>query len=169
MNSSYKLIAITASLSLLLTSCGTAPVSLYFISAQPKDGMQKIGCEEYLIPVEKSLKKTTLEETIKTLLTADPAQYGQGLSTASAFTDGYLEVDSTSEPESPTNSDPYRLYLKTVAGKGLSGACDTPRLKAQITETVGAYARRKQAPFQIVLNGLLKNWECLGDESGRCK
>ena len=166
------LIAITASLSLLLTACGTTPISFYLVSPTPRTGLQKIGCDEYLIPVTKPVSNPTLQETIKVLLAADPVQYvqyGSGLITASAFKDGYFEVDDTIEPVAPSNSDPYRVYLKTVPGKGLTGACDTPRFKAQLTETIRTYAEKKNAPFSIALDGSNKKWECLGDESGRCQ
>ena len=45
------------------------------------------------------------------------------------------------------------------------GACDTPRIKAQIEETVRMYHPR----FKIYLNESESAWRCFGDESGLCE
>jgi hypothetical protein len=55
----------------------------------------------------------------------------------------------------------------TVSFEGtplLGGICDTPRLKAQIEETIRLYTD----DFEIRLNGSVQAYECMGDESGLC-
>lgn len=45
-----------------------------------------------------------------------------------------------------------------------AGACDTPRIKAQIEQTVLHY----HPAVRVLLNGSEAEWRCLGDESGTC-
>jgi hypothetical protein len=45
-----------------------------------------------------------------------------------------------------------------------AGACDTPRVKAQIERTVAI----TDPNFKIYLNDSESAWRCLGDESGEC-
>ena len=170
MKSYLKITAVGAVLALLLGGCGATTATIYLLSEKPHEGAQKIGCEEYLMPVTTTVSGSeVLKASLTALLQAKPADYGADLTTASAFKDGVFEVDDVSDPEQPTNSDQIHVYLKRVVGKGLAGVCDTPRVKNQITETVRAYAVQKHAPFTIALDGTMKNWECLGDESGRCQ
>lgn len=162
----------------LLAGCGqpagtpATQKSFYLLSATKPEtaDTRKIGCEEYLVPITKGLsKKSTLEEVVKKLLEADPKEYGDNLLTATAFTDKYIKLDSVNDPEKPTATDPVRVRLVTATTGGIAGVCDVPRIKEQITETVRKYAESKSGPYQITLNGNIKNWECLGNESGFCK
>jgi hypothetical protein len=45
------------------------------------------------------------------------------------------------------------------------GACDVPRVKAQVEETVRLYS----PVFKIYLNGSESAWRCFGDMSGQCE
>ena len=55
------------------------------------------------------------------------------------------------------------VWLKGEPTSG--GACDDPRIKAQIEATV----RRLKPKFKIFLNGKESNYRCIGDMSGECK
>jgi hypothetical protein len=46
-----------------------------------------------------------------------------------------------------------------------AGACDDPRIKAQVEETI----RHFHPNFTILLNGSESAWRCFGDQSGLCK
>lgn len=165
------LISSSLVLAILLSGClGSTQATLYFLSEQARPDAKKIGCEEYLVPIKKNFSgKIMVDEIVKTLLNEDPKKYGDDLTTATAFIEKYIQYESSIDPEKPTASDPIRVRLITASQGGIAGVCDVPRIKEQMTETVRAYASQKGGPFQITLNGSVRNWECLGDESGNCK
>jgi len=55
------------------------------------------------------------------------------------------------------------VWLKGKTQSG--GACDDPRLKAQIEATISRFRPK----FKIFLNGTEAAYRCLGDMSGECK
>ncbi|HTM68242.1 MAG TPA: hypothetical protein VL426_02980 [Candidatus Binatia bacterium] len=55
------------------------------------------------------------------------------------------------------------VWLKGKTKSG--GACDDPRIKAQIEWTI----KRLKPNFKIFLNGTETDYRCLGDQSGTCK
>lgn len=125
-------------------------VALYLADTDPKTstkpGATKIGCDEYLVPkivkVAGADKKAQLQDAMTKLL----AEMKEKLTTAvTAGKDGGLVVD--------------------VRGKmTFGGTCDAPRKLGQITKTAEAFG-----PVKFTLNGSAKSWDCLGDESGKCK
>lgn len=172
MNRSSKLLLVVLLLAATLASCGkSAQATIFMVSQVESPGAKKIGCDEYLVPKVKELEgEATLENVMRALLGSKPSEFGADVLSATAFTDGYIQLDEVQEPPEPKNTDPFRVRLKTNPAAGLTGACDAPRIKEQITETIRAYTDTKGgAPFQITLNGKLRSWECLGDESGKCK
>ncbi|HTK04480.1 MAG TPA: hypothetical protein VL500_02760 [Candidatus Eisenbacteria bacterium] len=55
------------------------------------------------------------------------------------------------------------VWLKGKTQSG--GACDDPRIKAQIEATISRFKPK----FKIFLNGTESAYRCLGDQSGECK
>lgn len=154
----------------LLSGCGANPtVTFYLISQSKQPGSRQIGCGEFLTPVHKQIETAKTTKTVlETLFAANPADFGNDFSTASALKDQYISFDRTTEPKDASDTTPIGVYLKTDPQKGLTGVCDTPRIKEQITQTLGEYSTEKQQSFTIFLNGSTTAWQCLGDESGKC-
>lgn len=157
---------------LVLSGCTLqTQVTLYMVSQKEQPGsLKKIGCEEYLIPVKEEVFGNVSDDALVTkslelLFQADSAKYGEGLLTATAITDQYLALESV-EKRTMGSMDGFLVSLKRNEGKGLAGVCDVPRLKEQILETVRAAAGSN--PFSIRIDGDVKKWECLSDESGMC-
>lgn len=140
-------------------------VTFYLVSELEKPGARSFGCGEYLIKITKPVSgNRTVARALKALFEADPASYGSDLSTATAIHDGYFILESV-VPEI-AGAGTTTVSLRRREGVGLTGVCDTPRFKEQITETVRAQAGT--SPFIIKLNGSEREWRCLGDESGLC-
>lgn len=136
---------------------------LYLVSQKHIEGAKKIGCEEYLTPVKQTVfGKVTIERALNALFEAEQ----KDLTTATAIKDKYLTLESV-ETRKFGDSEGYLVSFKKNQNVGLAGVCDVPRLKEQITETVRSAAGNK--PFIIRVDGELKNWECIGDESGKCE
>ncbi|GEM_PF-5141177 len=154
----------------LLSGCGASPtVTFYLISQSKQPGSRQIGCGEFLTPVQKDIETPqTASSVLETLLSANPSDFGSDFSTASALKDQYIMLERTTEPKDMSDATPIGVYLKTDPQKGLTGVCDTPRIKEQITQTLAEYSTEKQQSFTIFLNGSTTAWQCLGDESGRC-
>ncbi len=163
-------ICLSVILVLLLSACGATPtVTFYLISQNKHPGSRQIGCNDFLVPVQKKIEiSKTASSVLETLLSANPADFGSDFSTASAIKDQYITLERTTEPKDASDATPIGIYLKTNPEKGLTGVCDTPRIKEQITQTLGEYSTEKQQSFNIFLNGSSTAWKCLGDESGQC-
>ncbi|MEK7171349.1 MAG: hypothetical protein AAB739_00425 [Patescibacteria group bacterium] len=148
---------------LILAACSiNNEMVFYLISTKPVEGAKKIGCEEYLVPVKKSVfGKVTIESALNALFEAEL----KNLTTATAIKDKYLMLESV-EMRKFGDNDGYLVSFKKNPDVGLAGVCDAPRLKEQITETVRSATGSK--PFLIRVDGEPKNWECIGDESGKC-
>lgn len=166
-----SIILISVILVLLLTACGANSTATFYLIAQNKhDGSRQIGCGEFLTPVQKKIETSkTATSVVETLLSANPADFGSDFSTASAIQDQYITLEKTTEPKDVNDSTPIGIYLKTNPPKGLTGACDTPRIKEQITQTLAEYSTEKLQSFTIFLNGSTTAWQCFGDESGLCR
>lgn len=154
----------------LLSGCGANPtVTFYLISQSKQPGSRQIGCGEFLTPVHKNIETSkTARAVLETLFTANPLDFGNDFSTASGLKDQYILLDKTTEPQDENDATPIGVYLKTDPQKGLTGVCDTPRIKEQITQTLGEYGTEKKQSFTIFLDGSTTTWQCLGDESGKC-
>lgn len=142
------------------------PPKMVLVTDSQAASFKEIGCSDKLTLV--SLKGDTLDlkTALTTLLsTKDASVYGAGLSTASALSDGYFSFASA-QKSLIKNVETYVVELKSNPSVGLTGACDTPRFKNQIIETVKANAAG--TPFVIKLDTSEKKWNCLGDESGEC-
>lgn len=126
-----------------------------------KDAYMEFGCESLLVPVKRELTKTQsdLAEALVQLITIKQNAYAdQGLRNAIA-------------PSAPTiklANIHYDGKTRVISFEGSftsSGACEDPRIKAQIEETVKLYSDN----YRIELNGSEKNWRCLFDQSGQCE
>lgn len=126
-----------------------------------KDAYMEFGCESLLVPVKRDLTKTQsdLAEALVQLITIKQNAYAdQGLRNAIA-------------PSAPTiklANIHYDGKTRVISFEGSftsSGACEDPRIKAQIEETVKLYSDN----YRIELNGSDKNWRCLFDQSGQCE
>ena len=62
-------------------------------------------------------------------------------------------------------SDGVNVMIRLEGDLVSSGVCDTPRIKAQVEETI----RHFYPNFKIVLNGSESAWRCFGDQSELCK
>ncbi|PJC37145.1 hypothetical protein CO046_02010 [Candidatus Peregrinibacteria bacterium CG_4_9_14_0_2_um_filter_53_11] len=172
-----KTLSLTLILSLIfiLTACGqpAQPLTFFLISSEAgaNQDRQSVGCDEFLAPVQVAATSSDLDtdvrvsEALRSLLSADPSAYGASLSTATAFTDGYITLGPVIDQTVGTVQT-LIIDLATAEEGGLSGACDAPRVKNQIKETIRANAQN--SPFLIRLNGETRQWECFGDESGEC-
>jgi hypothetical protein len=154
----------------LLAGCFARPtVTFYLISQNKQTGSRPIGCNEFLIPIQKQIDTDkTASIVLETLFNADPLDFGADFTTASALKDHFITLEKTTEPVDENDATPIGIYLKTNPEKGLTGVCDAPRIKEQITSTIGEYSTEKQQSFTIFLNGSSTAWKCLGDESGQC-
>lgn len=151
-----------------ITSGGDETVTFYLVSPTEAAGVKKIGCDEYLVPDKTYVSgKATVAKALNALFSADPAPLagGGGLMTAAAIKDKYFLIDEVF-PDPPEGTSTVIVSLKRNPGVGLTGACDVPRAKEQIKETVRAAVGTNS--FVIRLDGSTNNWDCLGDESGRC-
>lgn len=138
-----------------------------FATQDKTKSFAKVGCDTNLTQVQVSDKKADLEGALKTLLsTKDPSSFGAGLSTASALQDGYFGFDSV-VTQSVNGQDIHIVNFTHTPKVGLTGACDAPFVKGQITETVRANLGNQS--FVIHLDGSASDWDCLGNESGSCK
>jgi hypothetical protein len=120
----------------------------------------EFGCESLLVPVKIAITKTQsdLAEALVQLITIKQNAYEeQALRNAVA-------------PSAPTiklTNIHYEGKTRVIDFEGQftsGGACDDPRIKAQIEETVKLYV----TDYQIRLNGEEKQWRCLFDASGLC-
>jgi hypothetical protein len=118
-----------------------------------------IGCNDRLISYQLVAKGDATEsnERLRQALTglfALPADNG-GLSNILAK--GNLAVGAITGTADSGTVD--------ITGQFNSGgACDDPRIRAQIEKTVAAYGT-----YAISLNGSTSAWRCFGDMSGECK
>lgn len=159
---------------IMVTACvggnGSKEMTFFLLSEKPPaeyPDAKKIGCDNYLVPVKQKIPgEVKLPVPLRALFEADLSKY-PGLFTATALQDKYIVIDKMIEPEDKSSSTPLRVYLKTMPDGGIAGVCDVSRIKEQVTETIRAYADKR--PFEIYLNGKMREWECLGDESGLCK
>ncbi len=142
------------------------PPKMVLVTDSKADSFKEVGCGDMLKLVSLKGDSLDLETALKTLVsTKDVSVYGSGLSTASALSDGYFSFVSAKTSE-VNGVDTYFVELKSNPSVGLTGACDTPRFKNQIIETVQANAGG--TPYIIRLDQSLEKWECLGNESGEC-
>lgn len=159
-------------IAILFGSCSfSTDVPFYLVSQKEEAGaLKKIGCEEYLVSASENIfgelsPDTKVIKALEFLFAADPKKYGEGRITATAIQDRFLELESV-EKRKMGDLDGLLVSFKKNPEKGLAGVCDAPRLKEQIKETIRAAA--DSMPFVIRVDGDAKNWECIGDESGKC-
>ena len=125
-----------------------------FPGVEASGSFLRVGCNDALIPVEIPVVSTRLQSVLAALsqLEAPEGLYNpikeKGLS--------FMRLDEK-------RGGKAIVYLS--GSPLLGGICDTPRLKAQIEETIRLYTD----DFEIWLNGSAREYQCLGDESGLCK
>ena len=116
--------------------------------------LRRIGCDEVLVPTEMPVVSKRLKSILSGLTAFEPPPglhnplWDKGLS----LVDVYREDDGT-------------VVVEFSGQPRFGGLCDTPRLKAQVEETLRLYADE----FEIRLNGSAKEYECMGDRSGKCR
>lgn len=159
--------------SVFLISCGarSSEVTFFLVAPKAAGSVKKFGCEDFLVTVKQKVEGDyTAKSALTTLFATDvPSDYGPGFFTASAIKDHAVQLEDVFEPEDPAESGgEIRVYLKMNPLVGLTGVCDTPRVKEQVETTVGVYAEQKKLPYFILLDNSLEKWKCLGDESGNC-
>lgn len=141
-------------------------ITFYLLSQKEVPGTQKIGCGDYLVPERVVvIGEPSIEKALGILFKANPADYGQELITAEGIKSKFITLDAVTYLKAGT-VDTIAVSLKSDPAVGLTGACDVPRIKEQIKETVRANS--KNMPFIIRLDDEAKKWECLGNESGSC-
>ncbi len=167
---------------LLLTGCGAVsePTStaqipapevqnyakIVLVTDSKADSFKEVGCGDMLKQVTLSNENASIDTALKVLLeTKDASTFGAGLTTASALSGGYFSFKSAKK-NLFNDVETFVVELKSNPTVGLTGACDTPRFKNQIIETVRVNAFG--IPFMIRLDESDKKWECLGNESGEC-
>lgn len=118
------------------------------------DDLTKVGCDDYLIPYEIEVPSTRIKSVIHALaLFNSPDGYHNPLKEKG------IDVVDVQEQGRST------IIIELEGQPQFGGLCDTPRLKAQIEETVRLITKEK---FEIRLNGSLEEYQCMGDASGRC-
>lgn len=117
-----------------------------------------VGCNDKVVFKKIHRAATSdlvVSDALKTLLSQKQSSI-DGLH--NALWQSALEVDKIRSTDGVTTE----VWLK---GKVVSGgACDDPRIKAQVERTVARF----RPDFTIFLNGSEKEWRCLGDQSGEC-
>jgi hypothetical protein len=117
-----------------------------------------IGCNDRVafikVPRE-SDSGDTLKDALNSLFAVKDPSYG-GLHDSLALST--LKVDKIQSTDGVTTE----IWLAGQVSSG--GACDDPRIKAQVEYTV----KRLKPKYKILLNGEEDDWRCLGDQSGQC-
>jgi len=166
-------------ISLFLAACAGAgilenKVNVYYISSIEAADSQKIGCGEYLVPIETEVADFSdtvsgVERAVAALLASDlprPPGENSEFFTSSAFKDKYFSLESvTLQKTGGTETILVSLFHNKEVG--LTGVCDTPRIQAQLTETIRTAA--DNMPFEIYLDGEAKGWKCFDSQSPECE
>lgn len=125
--------------------------------ATPVEG--EIGCADriaYLPMHREAMTDSVLSDALVTLFAIRNANQ-DGL--YNALWQSELSVEKILSRDGVTTE----VWLKGTIASG--GACDDPRIKAQIESTI----KRFRPKYQIFLNGSEAAYRCLGDQSGQCK
>lgn len=129
------------------TAPGTMKVKLFFIALEDngKSG-KKIGCNDSIVAVERAIPATQapLTATLKELLAIKERNIGasglyNALANANLKIDGVAVVNGTA-------------IIQLSGTLGLGGACDDPRVEAQLKELALQFATVKQV--SITLNDI---------------
>jgi hypothetical protein len=118
-----------------------------------------IGCNDQVIMV-RAPRQSASGDDVRDSLTAlfnilDHHESWQ----LDALANSRLAVDKIQSRDGVTTE----VWLKGTLSSG--GACDDPRIKAQVENTIAQFKPK----FQVYLNGSDKDWRCFGDQSGTCK
>jgi hypothetical protein len=118
-----------------------------------------IGCGDRIeaVPVHRAVQSdSVVRDALTTLFAIDDSSF-DGLYNSLAGSD--LKVEDVLSRDGVTTE--VRLSGNIVSG----GACDNPRIKAQIEQTI----RRFKPNYRIILNGSESAYRCFGDMSGQCE
>jgi hypothetical protein len=120
---------------------------------------ESVGCNDRIAFVQvprESDSGNSLKDALHALLSLKETTW-RGFHNALAFS--RLQVETVG------NRDDDPVVVRLSGELVSSGACDDPRLKRQVEETV----RRLAPNFRILLNGSEATWRCFGDLSGNCQ
>ena len=119
-----------------------------------EEGLQKVGCDDYLVPFEIDVSSRRMKSVLNALTTYEPPEgYYNPLREK-----GITIVDAEERGHS-------KVIIDLAGSPQFGGVCDTPRFKAQIEETARLYAKE----FEVRLNGAESKYRCLSDMSGECR
>lgn len=160
---------IATAIILLLSACSLfSEITLYFVSNSELPNALKIDCGEYLIPVRKTVfGSITVEKALNILFEANPLGYGENLATAKGIKDQYLILEQAEERKIGSVDTILVSFKQNKTFSSADDACDMKRMKEQIAETVRLAVMPQ--PFIIRLDGEVRKWECLGENSKSCQ
>ncbi len=118
-----------------------------------------IGCNDR-VAYEKRHRETATDNV---LVDALATLFAVKDSSVDAYYNALWQSKLAVEKIQSTDGVTTEVWLKGTVASG--GACDDPRIKAQIEATI----KRLRPKFTIYLNGSQATYRCLGDESGECK
>lgn len=126
------------------TDISEQAVSVYFVALEDNgQSGEKIGCGDSLVPVERNVVRRDIESALTELLSEKQQSIGQsGLYNALSQSDLYIDSIETTDGVA-------RVRLSGQVQMG--GACDSPRLQAQLQNTIAQFPQVHEV--EILING----------------